>query len=567
MKRTLLYNAMAPVHGILLFLMVYAAFKTDLHTQLFAAAPLLIYLFSIFKPQGSLDLGKFLFGWLFSSAALTYPFWKHFFANRNGYFLLKGDMQFYSRIAEFIHARGVESTKIDYINKEVGGHWYHYTELWTGSAIGHFTGLHFDIALVLALFVVLWGVLYYSLNILTLQFTNNKNMAWLLPLIFPVLGTFPFLYPQFISVLSQDIYDVPFMSQPKTVVVSIMAVWTVLAFRLQNFPALITLLALVGILYFPVLPASCMAIALCVIVFFIEKRKAGNAFSVRFLTKNALLPLGIIAISLMVLFNIHEPTKGLNQTSESVLSLWLNDWNSGLKTAFNIVVKTTIGVVISLSLFVAFIVIGKVKVQWRVVLYIAILYFSGIAMWAFFHTRITSVQLWSNLFFPFIHVIIFVILALAAMNRRRIVVPAVVALFVYGVFFKSHQLESEGLFYNGADIDALSEKLHTPVSYPKHSESTLLLFYEADWKSIKSEHLFSVNVYPPMNELRLFGKLSTICTNLGNMPMDANKSRQSLIDANPTTIWKLNHPGSSIKDELCHQTSFECVDLADLAGQ
>ena len=79
---------------------------------------------------------------------------------------------------------------------------------------------------------------------------------------------------------------------------------------------------------------------------------------------------------------------------------------AGIKTAINIIGKMSIQIIICSIPFIGLVFLFKENISKNIIIYLFLLYFTSLGMWAILLSMHDSVQLWANAFLPFYNVIL-----------------------------------------------------------------------------------------------------------------------------------------------------------------
>ena len=512
-------NNFLPIAGLLGFIALYAMIISRFQTGLlFIILPIGLLLFHFSKhPYIEIGLGKYFLGLLISSGIWSGLFFGNYISPNADFVLLSGDLQFYSRLSEFLNIRAVENTSLDYLNQNLDFIPYHYTELWLGAAISKLTGLHHDVSYVLAISLVIWAVIYYYLIILVKILLKRETLLnYILPFIFIVVGIVEIIYPKWISLINQDVWNIPLLSKGKLAIVSAVVLPGVIAYYHKDYLASLGCLLVAALVYFPVLPAYCL-IAFCVLLFLIYKKII--SFD-RQLVCFALI--FILSFSGYAWFYFFQKTEVLSAGDE-IYTIGSFFSGSYISTWINVTGKTSLSVILcSLPFFILYYIIKRDAKSNDLVGICIFTYFCTIFTWAFMHPLTDSVQLWSNAFFPLYHIAIFALIVYAIRQAPIQGYVFLVMFFVVKIYESEFEYQENALIYSQRDVEPLAKFVGLEPNSMIAQSNVVQFAYYRDWSEVETFFQLKSGVYPPLLEFRLFGIFAPICLNVEKMPISAN---------------------------------------------
>jgi len=259
------------------------------------------------------------------------------------------DYTFYSRLASDLRDTGIENASIElFLDQPTEVSPYHYIEIWFAALISKVFGIHAQYALMLIAFPILYTIIYLgALEIIRVLRRNLKqaksNFDYLLAALILITVSCGFLYPTSLPFLKSDVWALSVHGAHKVTYsyLIMIAVFLLLYHRKRIETGL--MVAVLVICQVNVAPALLIAFSLYLLLNLIFKKINWKQFFY-----SMLLPLFAL-LYFAVFYGFQGGNDSISLNTEELLAQF--DTKQEWQTLFNILTKTLIQIIISLSPF------------------------------------------------------------------------------------------------------------------------------------------------------------------------------------------------------------------------
>ena len=345
------------------------------------------------------------------------------------------DYSNYARVARYLRDFGIENRNIEYFLIDKGGVTiYHYTELWFSAFTSQLLNIHSQYALHLFVYPILLAVVYSGIILLISRvksilkmnntLTDNKLFSYITPYFFFTLSMFASLYPNNIELLKMDLWATSILSMPKLLYVYVYSICMVLFVLKEDYFSLSIVACLLSISYSAITPALFFAISLFFFYSFLFQKKSLKITLLNF------YPLVITAISILIFYMVFGEKDGV---TPSFLEL-INNYTSinAYQTFINIIGKTIIQIIITSSPIIILWLFLRKKINSELSRFLIFIVLSGVFFYAILHQMHDAIQLWANLYVPFVNIFAFVVLiiGLVSISDKKLIIPNILILVI-----------------------------------------------------------------------------------------------------------------------------------------
>lgn len=351
------------------------------------------------------------------------------------------DYSNYARVASYIRDFGIENRNIEYFLMDKGGTTiYHYTELWLSAFISQLFNVHSQYALHLFVYPILLVVVYSGIILLINKvqinlkinntLTKSKLFAYITPYFFFTFSMFASLYPNNIELLKMDLWATSILSMPKLLYVYVYSICMILAILKSDYFSLSVFACLLSISYSTITPALFLAISLFFFYSFLFQKKRLKITLLNF------YPLVITAISILIFYMVFGEKDGVTPSFQEIINNYTS--TNAYQTFVNIIGKTIIQIIITSSPIIILWLGLRKKINSELSIFLIFIILSSLFSYAILHQMHDAVQLWSNLYVPFVNIFAFVILiiGLVSISDKKLIIPniLILAILFFGIY-------------------------------------------------------------------------------------------------------------------------------------
>ena len=342
--------------------------------------------------------------------------------NFNSNYVITGDYQFYAKLASYINELGFENPLLDYSNTlEQTCSPYHYADIYFTGLVSKLFNLHTQYSLTLVVFPILFSTIIFSIRQLLDSISLNKyNLVIAVLILF--ISMFGLLFPT--SLLPMDVWSISLLGMPKLSYVYLCAVWIVYFITKNDDQSFIFFTLLLSFVYTMVSPAFFISSCLFILI---KKR----TFDFKFIKQ--ISPLILSTIFFITFYKLN----GVENNVTSVNPLLDTFALAGMKTAINIIGKMSIQIIICSLPFIGLVLLFRENISKNIIIYLFLVYFTSLGMWAFLFSMHDSVQLWANAFLPLYNVILVYFVFIGIINSNFIK-KSISIIFCFIILYLNH---------------------------------------------------------------------------------------------------------------------------------
>lgn len=344
--------------------------------------------------------------------------------------LINPDYAFYSRLAVFLREFGVENTTISYFGNIPNGVLpYHYAEIWFASFVGDLLGVHNQQALNLITYAVFYSVIYFGaidlIRVVKNQLKLPSNTSdYFLGFLILFIGFWAFLYPTNIQVLQMDVWVIKLTELNKLVFIYLLAIPILISIINKKFFQVSFLVSLLVIGYVSVAPSVFLTIGLYFLSLYFLKHINFRKLLTLF------LPLIITVLYFYFFYSFFGVKSNVTLESGEFLQQFYD--LKYYKTMVNVFGKMTIQIMIVSFPIMLILILNRRKISSNynpILIFVSLLVFMSLAIWAVLWKMHDSVQLYSNVSNPFINLLLFILIIniiLKVSNIWRLVLISII---------------------------------------------------------------------------------------------------------------------------------------------
>jgi len=442
---------------------------------------------------------------------------------------LKPDYSYYAYLSGFLRDYGIENTYTNSFNLIDAVTPYHYFDVWSSAFVSDIFNINPRIVLFSIIYPILYTICYFGIRDLIEFLLETKNtfakiIIPFLPFLFFFFSLIGFLYPNSIEVLAMDVFEIRLVEHPKLLIISVYLIFILMSLLKDELFSIVILSCSLIASYVSVAPPLFISISVYFTYLMIIKKLSIKNFL------KLIIPLVVtmlLVFSFYHFFGSRESNSVINiDFQEKLVSL------SYYRTTINIIVKMTIQVIIiSLPFIILFALnFSRIKHLRKMFIFLIIMYISSLLVWAILWPMHDSVQLYSNIFYPTLNIVLFVslMIIILTIKKRTISIGILTSLIVVTAFCRSIRNNDFSMpIENKVSLNSKISISKPRFVYLKESEDYKNTYFE------KQERVFLGGLYSLINS---YDPIVLTCISNHKIPI-SNEAERIFVNRSPFLLF------------------------------